>query len=293
MSFVNDGATPCAFWITERGDQVVLGADEVANLPVDGRMELSCLPIKDCHDVLVDCRNGKGTMIWDARRAKHDTIERAFSLVNRTMVSQEIRFHTLIDAWLTTDFKSKKEASQQLSWFDSFKNILLLPHTKVSEKKISDIQMESAFLSSAFSAWREAARGGDPDLLLSIVNHALMYELTEKGGPLDLVYPGRLHPICQIYGSEWQRRRMTMTQLQKTTDRRYEERVTGVYDDVIECNQPRYDHIHAFVRVQNGLPHWARYRRLLLPWPAVGKARAIYCLAEPTNRIDIPFLDAA
>jgi len=260
---------------------------------VDGRTELFRLPVKDCRDVLVDCRAGAGTMIWDARRVKRETIERAFYLVNQMAVSQDLRFHTLIDAWLTTEFGSKEEARQQLSWFDTFRNILLLPHTKVSEKKICDIQKESTFLSSAFAAWREAARGGNPDLLLSIVNHALMYEMTENGGPLDLVYPGRLHPICQIYGSDWQRRSMTMAQLQKTTDRRYEERVTSVYDEVIACNQPRYDHIHAFVRVKNGLPTWARYRRLLLPWPAVGTANAIYCLAEPTNRIDISFLEAA
>ena len=84
-----------------------------------------------------------------------------------------------------------------------------------------------------------------------------------------------------------------MAQLQKTTDESYEQRVTGVYDEVIACRQPRYDHIHAYVKVKNGLPRWARYRRLLLPWPTTGTAKAIYCLAEPTNQIDIPFAEVA
>ncbi|MEQ9489591.1 MAG: hypothetical protein RIM72_11430 [Alphaproteobacteria bacterium] len=280
-----------AFWVTADGRRRELTRQEAENLPVLGRSELSNLPLKDCRDVLVDYRDGQGTMFWDARRTGRVTIDHSFDLLKELGPMEGMRFHTFIDAWLTTDFTNEPDAIRQLDWFSRYRNTLLLPGTKVAEKTIADMQKESAFLTSAFSAWRDAAKGGDPNLLLSIVNHALLYERLEKGGPMQLAYPGQLHPISLIYGKDWQRRTMTMDQLQQTTDDRYEERVTDVYEDVITCKQPRYDHIHGFVRIKDGLPRWARYRRLLLPWPAVGKARAIYCLSEPTNRIDIPFIE--
>ena len=293
MSFFNDVDGNHAFWVTERGHCKALTPQEAACLPVDGRMELSHLPIKDCRDVLVDRRNGVSTMIWDARKTRRDTVDHSFELARRIGPADTIRFHTLMDAWLTTDFDNQKRAERQIDWFDTHKEVLLVPQTIVFEKDIGDMHSESAFLSAAFSAWRDAAKGGDPNLLMSIVNHALLYELVEPGGPMDLVYPGQAHPICFFYGREWLRRTVTMSQLQKITDNRYEERVTGVYDDVIASKEPRYDHINAFIRIRDGLPRWARYRRLLLPWPAYGKARAIYCLAEQNNQIDIPFLLAA
>ncbi len=282
---------PRAFWVTASGGSRDLTQDEAERLPVHGRAELSSLPIRNCRDVLVDHRGGKATMFWDARRTQRSAIDYSFEMLRALGPMDDVRFHTFIDAWLTTDFTDEQEAERQLDWFSRYKNTLLLPGTKVAEKSLADMEKESAFLSSAFSAWRNAAKGGDPNLLLSIVNHALLYERMEKGGPMELAYPGREHPISIIYGTEWQRRTMTMDQLQQTTDDRYEERVTDVYDDVISCRQPRYDHIHGFVRIRNGLPRWARYRRLLLPWPAVGTARAIYCLSEPTNQIDIPFIE--
>lgn len=291
MRFTGKSDAAHAFWVTADGHRRELTREETEDLPVHGRAELSSLPLKDCRDVLVDYRDGQGTMFWDARRTRRSAIDHSFDLLKRLGPMEEMRFHTFIDAWLTTDFKDLPEAERQLDWFSRYRNTLLLPGTKVAEKTIADMQKESAFLTSAFSAWRDAAKGGDPNLLMSIVNHALLYERVEKGRPLDLVYPGRLHPISFVYGKDWQRRTMTMDQLQQTTDDRYEERVTDVYDDVITCKQPRYDHIHGFVRFKNGLPRWARYRRLLLPWPAVGRARAIYCLSEPTNRIDIPFIE--
>ena len=293
MSFYDDIGVSRAFWVTERGHCKALTLQETAALPVDGRMELSQFPIENCRDVLVDSRNGVSTMIWDARKTRRETVDHSFELAKQVGPADRFRFHTLMDAWLTTDFDSRERAERQLDWFETYKEIILAPQTTVCEKSIGDMSKESAFLSAAFAAWRDAAKGGDPNLLMSIVNHALLYELVEQGGPMDLVYPGQLHPICFFYGSEWLRRTVTMAQLQKITDNRYEERVTGVYDDVIASREPRYDHINAFIRIKDGLPRWARYRRLLLPWPAYGKARAIYCLAEQNNQIDIPFLFAA
>jgi hypothetical protein len=291
MQFTENGKSPRAFWIKEGGGLRELTPDEAELLPVHGRSELSGLAIRNCRDVLVDRRDGKSTMFWDARGTKRSTIEKSVELMKSLGTLEDIRFHTFIDAWLTTDFTNEPDAIRQLDWFERYKNTLLLPGTKVAEKTIADMQLESAFLTSIFSAWHDAAKGGDPNLLLSIVNHALLYERMEKDGQMQLAYPGQMHPISLIYGREWQRRTMTMDQLQQTTDDRYEDRVTDVYEDVISSKQPRYDHIHGFVRVKDGLPRWARYRRLLLPWPAVGKATAIYCLAEPTNRIDIPFIE--
>lgn len=293
MSFIDNEAIPYAFWVAETGGWKALEPAEAAALPVDGRWELSFLPIRHCRDVLVAVGKEQTTLFWDARCARRSTIDRAMENIQRLGAATKLRFHTYIDAWLTTDLSGFQQALKQLDWFDRRSNVLHLPRTNIAEKSVADMYEESPFLSSAFGAWHRATMEQSPNELFSISDDSLLYELLETGGPMELVNPGRRHPISLVYGDHWRRSSLTMAQRQKSMDTLYENRVTDVYDDVIASNEPRYDHIHAFIRVNNGLPRWARYRRLLLPWSNGGSVKAIYCLAEQSNHIDIPFMQAA
>jgi len=237
---------------------------------------------------------------WDIRHVTPGALDAVLNhLIRLDIVRNEkpmIALKFFFGAWNSELYDSPDKAVDRILELSEYADVTPSNAITIANVDLDRIGYSHPLVREFYDRWRamdgilESGPSGD---LGGLKDRSLILGLDSLDERLIYRSAGKNSMAGHLLGSDWPFEVLGMEVDRCNSDDEYESEVCSDYPDVLVSGEPRLDHIRAFFQLDGDDPMWLNYQRLLLPWKTRSGEPLVMCFSQPSQTLEVPFLEAA
>jgi len=237
---------------------------------------------------------------WDIREASEEALRSVFHFLLTYETpgarTSAVALRYFFGAWNSEGYANAGDALDRMADISVCERFEPIESITIANVSLDHGLESTPMIQEAYQIWRACGgnqSGAAAHDLERIQRRAFSMRPDAKFDNFIITQVGRDSLATALLGGDWPRLAIGMSPQKCHSDDAFEDEMCRDYPVVMKSGVPKLDHVRAFVQLENQDPIWLNYERLLLPWKSRNGSPTLMCCAEPSQNLQIDFLDTA
>jgi hypothetical protein len=291
---VNKGGDPGQlWWIDDEGGWHLVDTESpeaYLSCPIGQSREQQGFAFRDLGLMKVNTAESHLSVQWDVIRVAPAAVDSLFAYLDGSDREKPVTLNFFFQGWRRETQPSQQAAIDRIAKTMAYRGISLANIVMLHHHGLGEIGRSSRLIQRGYKAWEESAglltldRNSPFDPLIQEI---IVFMPDEFGELFRHLYVGPRSGYSQVFGKAWAAEAPGRT---RGPDNKYIYETNKPYAGVLQCGEPRFDHIRALVSLKDADPVWTSYQRLITPCKLEDGTPIVTIISKLTEDVSVEFM---